>query len=354
MAGRNPGASNPIKVVFPNECSNPEELQRFRDGLQDLRDRIMAQSQRCPTPDEYTELTSSEEEWFRDAEPELDELFKSMSIRGRELVPTFDEQNAWKAFDSVVCDSTAQLLCKMELGPGLINRTPTMDDLDSSTSTANRCGTSNALSISTCFAGEPPMGMSATALSQLNLPFPGIALCGGYALPVGEELDFVTFYSPDEALDYIRTVHEVYVYYLHWLANAIQIAAKLGPIAIFDAGAVIGMPKLEFHRRVFAGISHAPSLAELMNNPVLANEMDFKCASIIARRTKRLLITNEEDSVVGTIWPLPLRSVYVFDDDAADLHMHLHLHRQGLTINDLNTAVLAQGEGSGEWQRVKW
>ncbi|KAJ7500910.1 hypothetical protein B0H11DRAFT_2275640 [Mycena galericulata] len=113
------------------------------------------------------------------------------------------------------------------------------------------------------------------------------------------------------------------------------------------------MSKLEFHRRVFAGISHAPSLAELMNNPVLANEMDFKCASIIARRTKRLLITNEEDFVVGTIWPLPLKSGYVFDDDAADLHMHLHLRRQGLTVDHLDTAVLAQGGfGSGSRKAI--
>ncbi|KAJ7483115.1 hypothetical protein B0H11DRAFT_2232139 [Mycena galericulata] len=297
MDGRNPSTSNRIKLVFPNECSNPKELQRFTDSLQDLRDRIMVQSQRCPTPDEYTELTSSEEEWIRDEEQaELERLFKAISIHGRELVATFDEKNAWKAFDSVVCDSTAQLLCKMELGPGLINRTPTMADLDSewiygqqmwhvkrvvhrnmlhslvTLSRFIRCA-ANAHNPHT--QGEPPMGMSATALSQLNLPFPGIALFGGYALPVGEELDFVTFYSPDEALDYIRTVHEVYVYFLHWLVNAIQISAKLGPIVIFDAGAAIGMSKLEFHRRVFAGISHAPSLAELMNNPVLANEMDF-------------------------------------------------------------------------------
>jgi hypothetical protein len=158
---------------------------------------------------------------------------------------------------------------------------------------------------------------------------------------------------------------------MHWILDAAQTTLVNGIISAWNWGAAVDIPKTEFLRCVAPdGVYRGghPSVRRLMSNPVLANEMDFskyphlhspyrahsihaEVAKLIARRTERLLILNDEGCITTTIWPMP---ALVGDEEEGDMIMCDFLHENGVGEEELNDAVIAKGDGSGVWQEVDW
>jgi hypothetical protein len=93
-----------------------------------------------------------------------------------------------------------------------------------------------------------------------------------------------------------------------------------------------------------------------MAHDVRGNDMDFskcdlrslnlvliygsECARLITPHVQRLLLTNREDSIHLSIWPLPEPTMHTFIQDPADELVRWHLEDFGLTVKELDTAVL--------------
>ncbi|KAJ7630154.1 hypothetical protein B0H17DRAFT_1339923 [Mycena rosella] len=405
--------SSNIKIVFPNECCDSETLRvyekyhrlgadRIQDlspGLRELRiDDLQAEvinrsvdgaTQKLPESVDFDHWRSP----FpgSDSDEESDSASSDDSIRAcgptpppspdlsrsLALVSTFDETDPAKALAFILGDPTLVLLYQAALGTGLTIRTPDQISGDVLVDTVYghpwyyvrtayhqhmirslmnlscflHCAANDHLAI----RGLPPMGLPQMALEQIRVAMRGISLFRCYEMPVGEDLNFVAFQTKEKAIEYVR--EQIFVYYVYFLLDCFQRASAI-PGSVWNVGAGVSMPKDEADAR-FNPPPH-PSIRRLMNNAVLANEMDFKCANFIRRPddlkhgAERLVIVNDRGQIHANIWPMPQYFCSVFENDAADIFMHLYLSKQGLTMEDLDREIIKQGNGDGLWLEVPW
>ncbi|KAJ7120348.1 hypothetical protein C8R44DRAFT_921465 [Mycena epipterygia] len=269
-------------------------------------------------------------------------------------------------------DPTIKLLYRLLLGPGLILRMPTWDDIVCEkvyehdvwcirqTFLQHIFDSLDKLVVAVHCAGNDhnpyrdgpvPRSLPSKALKELRTTIPGISLFRNY---VARDVDEIAFASPAAAKDYISLAQEVYVHFLHWTANCFRSSLEHGYTSEWNLGAAIGMSRTEVLRRITPNITYGShsSLKRLMSHDIHANEMDFACANLISLHAQRLLISEREDDVYLTIWPLPERSYYAFNEEPGDEFMRTYLEEMGLTLEDLDTAVMSKEQTNVAWNDI--
>jgi hypothetical protein len=114
----------------------------------------------------------------------------------------------------------------------------------------------------------------------------------------------------------------------------------------------------EFYHHCLKGFTYGGfrSLRDYMAHDVRGNNMDFskcdlcslnsmlidgsECARLITPHVQHLLLTNCEDNIHLSIWLLLEPTMYMFIQDPADELFCWHLEDFGLTVKELDTAVL--------------
>ncbi|KAJ6602968.1 hypothetical protein B0H10DRAFT_2080088, partial [Mycena sp. CBHHK59/15] len=173
-----------IQLLYPNSCSNPEEIRKYNKDFRLGPERVQESRASCQFPSMLDfaygglrtrltrpkcdpspraslfsnssssshESTSSDESETPESSPDpsgfpvsatlncdlpftfgLTPLIPSSTSPSVDntcaLVPMFDINNPWLALDSILGDPTVRLLFRVMLGPGITLRTPTMDDI---------------------------------------------------------------------------------------------------------------------------------------------------------------------------------------------------------------------------------
>ncbi|KAJ7844805.1 hypothetical protein B0H13DRAFT_1908708 [Mycena leptocephala] len=304
------------------------------------------------------------------------------------LVKTFDPNDGSVALESVIIPDSALVntLFRVMLGTGLIIREPTDDEITcdvvfGTTSYHIRepllCHIYNSFdrlaAAIHCAANDHnpyldsalPRSIPKHALDELEASMPGISLFAGYIFHDPDELAFT---SQEAAKQFIRDAQEVYVYFVHWMANCIRNSLEHGYRSAWNWGAVIGMSRTEFiHRcnlhRTYGGYF---SLRHTMAHAVRGNEMDFseytslataapqlihhpECAALISRYAQRLLVSDRDDQIRLAIWPLPEPTSLTWLQEPADNFIRMYTLELGLTMEDLDTAVVGVMQTTVEW-----
>ncbi|KAJ7279893.1 hypothetical protein C8J57DRAFT_1501357 [Mycena rebaudengoi] len=129
----------------------------------------------------------------------------------------------------------------------------------------------------------------------------------------------MTFPTHAGAEQFIKTAQEIYNFYGHLL---------------FGAG--VGLTHTEVDRRVNPSLYYHgfTSLKYLVGNEVKANEMDFACASYITRHAQRLLFTTYNGH------------------EPADQFLRCFLQGGGMSMEELDQAILDKGDVIGAWDIV--
>ncbi|KAJ6532345.1 hypothetical protein B0H19DRAFT_1272649 [Mycena capillaripes] len=176
---------------------------------------------------------------------------------------------------------------------------------------------------------------------------PGICIFMGYD---PSRMDYSPlFLTREAAVEYLTKGAMIWTYFIHWLACAMIHSHKIGFNSQLNFGAPIGMQDTEFLHRVsqYAFYGSAQSLRSLMSHTVYANSMDFMCAEFISKFARRIPLTANNGNVHMCVWPLPAADPghrSVCRDEVAELYVRMYLDARGLSIADLDAAVIATEE----------
>jgi hypothetical protein len=203
--------------------------------------------------------------------------------------------------------------------------------------------------------GPAPRSIPLAALTENGTSMPGGSIFAGYVERDFEQFGFATM---EAAKEFIRDAQLAYVHSFHWAINCIRSSLEHGYLSVWNWGAPLGMSRTEFYHRCLKGFTYGGfrSLRDYMAHDVRGNDMDFskcdlcslnlvliygsECARLITPHVQRLLLTNREDSIHLSIWPLPEPTMHTFIQDPADELVRWHLEDFGLTVKELDTAVL--------------
>ncbi|KAJ7912054.1 hypothetical protein B0H13DRAFT_1875279 [Mycena leptocephala] len=271
------------------------------------------------------------------------------------VIPTFDENNANLAYPAILPDPFIQIFFRIQLGSGVTSQMPPANLIVAEElygRPVHRVHTGYHKHLMETITAEsrfihcaandhnphiegtpPPLSIPIEALWEINTPMPGISLACSYPLPTTEdELDSRVFTSPDAAAQYVVDLQKVAVYFLHFILDTAQESLTNGINSEWNFAAPINLSKTEYHRRLAPG----------------------EVANLITCRVKRLLILNDEGCITcitSTIWPMAQHLEY---EDDGDRVMREFLMENGVDEEELDSAVIDKGDGSGVWQEADW
>ncbi|KAK7013468.1 hypothetical protein R3P38DRAFT_3362851 [Favolaschia claudopus] len=383
-------ASDCIKIVYPNSCCDPVALAEFKRNYQDgperfqnndelrlagfapgfreLHDSIRSRIRVRPfnsapeMVDFITHRTSgSSDSGLSDSSDELMPILPT-SRPSLALTPTYDKENPEVAMTSIIKDPTLQLIYRGVLGPNLVD-TPAINFLEYELSTACCLNVSNGLPISSTV---PPITDGPYTLPSINIealrengsPMSGISLFKSHDIPSSDDLDARSWNNPADAVKYIEGLQEMISYHEHQMLDTMQNTSLTnGMDSLWSFGSALGVPDKEFDERLRPSFQYSgcnPSLRRLMNDPVKANEMDFRCATALNPAAERILVFKSHGFVTSVIWPMTPPPTNVWEDDDGPVLMRRFLEQHGLTEEWLNERVRAEGDGTGKWRDTDW
>ncbi|KAK7005506.1 hypothetical protein R3P38DRAFT_3604842 [Favolaschia claudopus] len=322
-------ASDCIKIVYPNSCCDPVALAEFKRNYQDgperfqnndelrlagfapgfreLHDSIRSRIRVRPfnsapeMVDFITHRTSgSSDSGLSDSSDELMPILPT-SRPSLALTPTYDKENPEVAMTSIIKDPTLQLIYRGVLGPNLVD-TPAINFLEyeviyGTSSWSVKPALHRLLferleriaHILHCAANQHNRvtdgpytlpSINIEALRENGSPMSGISLFKSHDIPSSDDLDARSWNNPADAVKYIEGLQEMISYYEHQMLDTMQNTTLTnGMDSLWSFGSALGVPDKEFDERLRPSFQYSgcnPSLRRLMNDPVKANEMDFR------------------------------------------------------------------------------
>ncbi|KAK7034325.1 hypothetical protein R3P38DRAFT_3351404 [Favolaschia claudopus] len=392
-------------------------LAGFAPGFRELHDSIRSRIRVRPfnsapeMVDFINHRTSgSSDSGLSDSSDELNPILPT-SRPSLALTPTYDKENPEVAMTSIIKDPTLQLIYRGVLGPNLVD-TPAINFLDyevvyltdkavhlqlrkagdassdapsqQTTTTAVIYGTSSwsvksafhrlvferlerIAHILHCAANQHnrvtdgPYTLPSIyieALRENGSPMSGISLFKSHDIPSSDDLDARSWNNPADAVKYIEGLQEMISYYEHQMLDTMQNTTLTNGLdSQWSFGSAFGVPDKEFDERLRPSFQYSggnPSLRRLLNDPVKANEMDFRCATALNPAAERILVFKSHGFFTSVIWPMTPPPAIEWEDDDGPVLMRRFLEQHGLTEDWLNDRVRAEGDGTGKWCDADW
>ncbi|KAK6977105.1 hypothetical protein R3P38DRAFT_3476761, partial [Favolaschia claudopus] len=150
------------------------------------------------------------------------------------------------------------------------------------------------------------------ALKENGSPMSGISLFKSHDIPSSDDLDARSRNNPADAVKYIEGLQEMISYYEHQMLDTMQNTTLTNGLdSQWSFGSAFGVPDKEFDERLRSSFQYSggnPSLRRLLNDPVKANEMDFRCATALNPAAERILVFKSHGFVTSVIWPMTTSS----------------------------------------------